>query len=100
MNNANSSSAQTTVISVLCVCVLSCIFVAGLWPFHIERNAVSWLNDQDGLLFAGHGAAISAAAFTMSEGPNDMGFTLELCLTPAQTKGKGTFLAFDSSPDP
>ena len=100
MNPTNSSSAQAKVIASLCVLVLGCIFAAGLWPFHISRNAVRWLQGENGLRFDGHGATVSASAFRLSRAPNDTGFSLELCLTPARTIGSGTFLAFDSSPDP
>ena len=100
MNAKHPARARNLLISALCWLVLACILTAGLWPFHIERNGVSWLRDQNGLRFEGHGAAVSAGEFVTSRAPNDTGFSMELALTPAETVGKGTFLAFDSSPDP
>jgi VanZ family protein len=100
MIRTNPAPAQAMSITTLCLFVLAVILTAGLWPFHIERNGVSWLKDEDGLRFDGHGAAVSAGAFRTSRAANATGFSLELYLTPAQTNGRGTFLAFDSSPDP
>jgi VanZ family protein len=100
MNDSGNTSARRMIVSAAVLLVLGCILTAGLWPFHVERNGVSWLKDTSGLRFLSHGAAVSAAAFTPRRGPNDTGFSLELELTPEETVGKGTFLAFDSSPDP
>lgn len=100
MKLTSPTRVQAKVISALCVFVLGSILVAGLWPFHISRNAVSWLKDENGLRFDGHGAVVSAGAFRPYRAPNDTRFTLELWLIPARTHGGGTFLAFDSSPDP
>jgi hypothetical protein len=99
MTNTNPAT-QATVISALCVLVLACILAAGLWPFHVSRNAVSWSKDRDGLRFERHGVAVSPDPFLTSRAAGDSGFSIEIYLIPAQTKGKGTFLAFDSSPDP
>src|SRR5579863_2978873 len=100
MNHFRNTGAQVKIVSAAVLLVLGCILTAGLWPFHIERNGVSWRKDGDGLLFLSHGAAVSRGAFTPSRAPGGTGFSLELSLTPAETVGKGTFLAFDSSPDP
>lgn len=86
------------VVSALCLFVLACILVAGLWPFHTPRNAVSWVADGNGLRFDGHGAAMSASVLHTSRSPNENGFSIEIWLTPAGTKD-GSILAIDSSPD-
>jgi Concanavalin A-like lectin/glucanases superfamily len=100
MNTSNPANAQAKIISGLCIFVLGCILGAGLWPFHIPRNAVSWLRNKNGLRFSKHSAAVSASAFPASRRPDETGFSLEIDLTPARTIGGGTILAFDSSPDP
>jgi thioredoxin reductase/VanZ family protein len=100
MNNANSDSAHAKTISALCIFVLGCLLVAGLWPFHVPRNAVSWLKDENGLRFGRHGSAVSASEFHSARPSNDTGSSLEIWLTPTKTNGGGAILAFDSSPDP
>jgi VanZ family protein len=99
MNPRHPAGVRAVLITALCLAVLACILTAGLWPFHVERNGVGWLNDRSGLRFAGHGAAASAGSFRSFRQPGATGFTLELGLTPARTDGHGTFLAFDSSAD-
>jgi hypothetical protein len=100
MNKMNSSGRHAGAISALCIFVLVCIFVAGLWPFHVPANAVSWLKGENGLRFSRHGAAVSVGAFHTAHAINDTGFSLEMWLTPENTRNGGSVLAFDSSPDP
>jgi VanZ like protein/concanavalin A-like lectin/glucanase superfamily protein len=100
MNKAHLDSAHAKIVSLLCLFVLGSIAVAGLWPFHVPRNAVSWLTDKDGLRFSGHGSAASAGAFRSRRPPNDTGCSLEILLKPARTTASGSILAFDSSTDP
>ena len=95
----NSDSTRAKTISVLCILVLSCILVAGLWPFHVPHNEVSWLKNDNGLRFDRHGAAVSASEFRSARPSNDTGASLEVRLVPATTNGGGVILAFDSSPD-
>jgi VanZ family protein len=87
-------------MSLLCLFVLGSIVVAGLWPFHVPRNAVSWPRDENGLRFTGHGSAVSASVFRTNRPPNDRGCSLEILLRPGRITGGGSILAFDSSPDP
>jgi VanZ family protein len=98
MNKSHPSRAYATIISTLCVVVLGSILIAGLWPFHSPRNGVSWIEEQNGLRFSGHGAAVSSTAFRIRRPPNDTGSSLEIWLTPERTTGDGSILAFDSSP--
>lgn len=100
MNNAHPGSAHAKIISLLCLFVLGSVLVAGLWPFHAPRNAASWLKDENGLRFSGHGSAVSVGAFRTSRPPNDTGYSLEILLKPERITGGGSILAFDSSPDP
>jgi VanZ family protein len=100
MNRVQITGAPAKLVSALSLFVLGCILTAGLWPFHVARNGVAWLSQENGLRFAGHGAVVSAGWFRNFREPDDTAFTLELGLTPALTYGSGTFLAFDSSPDP
>jgi VanZ family protein len=100
MSKANPGSDPAKVISLLCLLVLGSIAVAGLWPFDAPHNAVSWLRDENGLSFGGHGSAVSAGAFRANGSLSDAGCSLEIFLKPGRITGDGSILAFDSSPDP
>jgi hypothetical protein len=100
MNTANPVNAHAKIVSALCLLVLVCILVAGLWPFHIPHNAVSWLKNENGLRFGRHGAVLSASAFRDIGSSGAAGHSLEIWLTPAHVPGGGGILTFDSSPDP
>jgi len=80
-------------LRVICACVLFCILVAGLWPFHAPRNDVSWLSNEDGLLFGKHGSIVSANPIQPHASP-DNSCTLEVLLEPRQLYSEGTVLAF------
>ena len=97
MNNASPDAKR---ISILCVILVGVILTAGLWPFHAPRNAVVWLQNENGLRFNGHGSAVSAAPFRAQRPLNAAGWSLEILLRPDQSTGGGSILAFDSSSDP
>jgi glycopeptide antibiotics resistance protein len=100
MSKANLGSDPAKIISLLCLLVLGSIALAGLWPFHAPHNAVSWLRDENGLSFGGHGSAVSAGAFRANGSLSHAGCSLEIFLKPGRISGDGSILAFDSSPDP
>src|ERR1035437_257085 len=100
MRKTDPGSAHAKIISLLCLFVLGSIVVAGLWPFHAPRNAVSWLTDENGLRFSGHGSAVSAGTFRTNRPSYDTGCSLEILLKPGRITGDSSILAFDSSPDP
>jgi VanZ family protein len=100
MNKASLDRAHAKIVSASCLFVLGCILVAGLWPFHIPRNAVKWDKNENGLRFGRHGSAVSASAFQNARSPNDTGHSLEIWLIPERVTGGGSILAFDSSSDP
>lgn len=91
-------TSSSRLISALCLAVLACIWTAGLWPFHVPDNGVSWLGSEDGVRFGAHAAVVSAASFKASQTPAEGGVSLEIWLQP--TSDRGAILAFDSSPDP
>jgi hypothetical protein len=100
MNNANPGGAPAKILFASRLFVLGGILVAGLWPFHIPRNEVNWLENENGLKFGRHAAAISVNAFRNTHSANDAGNSLEIWITPERNVGDGSILAFDSSPDP
>lgn len=82
------------ILGRICLLVLCCILVAGLWPFHAPRNQVSWLSNGNGLLFGRHGSAVSASPLKaqMTEGDNSC--SLEIWLEPSRIDSGGAILAF------
>jgi VanZ family protein len=98
----NLSSSKTTAEGLLraaCVLVLCGILVAGLWPFHAPKNAVSWLSNRNGLLFGDYGSILSAGEFRLSasqEGP----CSLEIWFQPAATFDSNDIVAFSTEKNP
>jgi hypothetical protein len=76
------------------------VLVAGLWPFHAPRNAVSWLKNENGIRFDRHGIVVSRRPFRLFLSQNGTSCSLEIWLTPRLLTGEGTILGFDSSRDP
>jgi hypothetical protein len=88
---------QTKLLRAICLCVLSGILVAGLWPFHAPRNEVGWLSDGSGLLFGQHGSIVSASPFKAHATHGDSSCSLEIWLEPSRIDSGGMILAFYSS---
>lgn len=86
-------------VGTLCTCVLGIILVAGLWPFHVPKNDVTWLDKGDGLSFGHHGSILSSHAFQTNSNGNTSG-SIELWLVPNQVRGEHTILSFDGSAHP
>ena len=57
---------QSVLLRAICVFVLLGILVAGLRPFHAPKNDVSWLSEENGLLFGKYGSIVSAGPITAS----------------------------------
>jgi VanZ family protein len=81
-------------LKAICVCVLFCILVAGLWPFHAPGNDVSWLSEGNGLLFGRHGSIVSAGLFELKPAHEGTSCSLEIWLKPAWLDSGGMILAF------
>jgi hypothetical protein len=79
------------ITTFLCLIVLCGILAAGLSPFHVPRNAVSWLPDRNGLRFDRYGSVISSAS--IPDGPGEA-CSLEVWLQPAGKRPATTVLAF------
>src|SRR3984957_18227440 len=89
---------QAKLLRPICACVLLGMLVAGLWPFHAPRNAVSWVGTGDGLLFGKHGSIVSARPFKAGAAPGDNSCTLQIWLEPSRidSGAGGMVLAFYS----
>ena len=92
-------AAYKTLAGTVCLCLFGIILTAGLWPFHIPANQVTWLRDRDGLKFGRHGSVLSAGPIRARDLTNPSA-TLEIWLEPAHTEASGTILAFDASAHP
>ncbi|MGH9453312.1 MAG: LamG-like jellyroll fold domain-containing protein, partial [Terriglobia bacterium] len=88
------------VLGVLSVCVLCGILVAGLWPFHSPKNEVTWLGNDNGLLFGDYGTILSSSAFKMGASQDPASCSLEIWLQPGLTYDTNTFLAFYTPGNP
>jgi VanZ family protein len=90
------SSIQSKLLGAICACVLLGILVAGLWPFQAPRNAVSWLDEGNGLLFGKHGSIVSASPFQTRAAQGGNSCSLEIWLQPSRidSRAGGIILAF------
>jgi VanZ family protein len=86
---------STGMVKAACICTLCVIFVAGLWPFRVPKNDVSWLTHEDGLYFGRHGSALSVGSFPARL--DKVSGTIEIWLQPSLASGAHTILSFDSS---
>ena len=86
--------SKSRFLRVICACVLFCVLVAGLWPFHAPRNEVSWLSGENALLFGKHGSIVSASPIEAKRSQPDRSCSLEIWLKPRQPGSEGTVLAF------
>src|SRR5437588_358732 len=81
-----------------CLSVLCGMLAAGLWPFQAPRNAVTWLENQNGVYFGRHGTIVSSSTFQTagSEGSS----SLEIWLQPGLGNASHTILSFYTPENP
>ncbi len=77
-----------------CTAVLCILLVLGLWPLHVPKNDVTWLQDTNGIRFARYSTALSYGEFRPREADNRSSATIEIWLRPERIWEFGTFLAF------
>jgi VanZ family protein len=80
-----------------CACALAVVLVAGLWPFHVPKNDVVWLQEGEGVELGRHATLLSSEAFPVAP---KAGTSLELWVRNSDSWDESTILAFDSSRDP
>jgi hypothetical protein len=85
---------------LVCLSVLCGILVAGLWPFHAPRNAVTWLQNQNGLCFGRYGTIVSSGTFQMAGSGDEASSSLEIWLQPGRSNASNTFLSFYTPENP
>ncbi len=94
-----SETMAKGILKAACVLVLCGILVAGLWPFHAPRNAVSWLTNRGGLSFGDYGSILSSGEFNTSAS-QDGPCSLEILLQPAATFDSNDIVAFSTEKNP
>jgi hypothetical protein len=85
---------------LICAAVLCGILVAGLAPFGRPRNAVTWLENRNGLHFAGFSTVLSSTPFPTAVAPEDPACSLEIWLQPGSTTAANSIVSFSSPENP
>ena len=93
----NRSIVGWRILKGLCLCILSGLLWAGLWPFHSPHNQVRWLQKESGLVFGRYGSIFSSGTFQNTVANGDESGCLELWLEPERPEGKHVILSFDES---
>src|SRR5271156_3817731 len=88
------------ILGLICVAVLVGILGAGLTPFERPRNAVAWLDNENGVRLGQDGTIWSAGAFSKSDTQSEPSCSLEIWLQPDSTSASGTLLAFYTPENP
>jgi VanZ family protein len=91
---------RARILGLICVAVLVGILAAGLAPFERPRNAVAWLENENGVRFGRDGTIWSAGAFPKSDGQGQPSCSLEIWLQPDSASASGTLLAFYTPENP
>jgi VanZ family protein len=92
-----SDKVYAKVVTLSCIGVLCVILIAGLWPLHVPKNQVSWLENENGLSFGHYGSMVTAGAFRDSGLEDGSSESLEIWLEPSVADGRKTILSFDGS---
>jgi hypothetical protein len=85
-------------LALITVLLFAGMFAACLWPFHAQRNTVSWLPGGRGLLFGRSGMVLSSGPFNMPGNADDASCSLELWVQRDPRSDTGTIFA-SYSPD-
>jgi VanZ family protein len=88
------------ILGLICVAVLVGILAAGLTPFERPRNAVAWLDNENGVRLGLYGTIWSAGAFSKSDTQSEASCSIEIWLQPDSTGASGTLLAFYTPENP
>lgn len=89
-------SHRGRIIRVACLAILGATLTAGLWPFSVPENEVSWLKNANGIRFGSHGTALSSSPFEFS-GAQGKSCTLVVWVRPRHVWRTGTILTFFQS---
>jgi hypothetical protein len=87
-------------VGPVCLLILCGILVAGLWPFERPRNAVSWIENENGLRFGDFGTVLSAGALQAPSSLDETSCSVEIWLQPGPTTDVSTLAAFSTPENP
>ena len=79
-------------LGIFVLLTLAATLTAGLWPFSVPRNDVTWANSENAIVFGTHGSAFSRTMPKFA-GLDSEAFTLELWVRPADVWATGTIFA-------
>ncbi|MGA8145119.1 MAG: VanZ family protein [Candidatus Acidiferrales bacterium] len=91
---------RTRIPGLICAAVLCGILVAGLAPFGRPRNAVTWLENRNGLHFGSYATILSSAPFQTAASPETPACSLEIWLQPGSTTAANSIVSFSTPENP
>jgi VanZ family protein len=91
---------RTIIPGLVCAAVLCGILLAGLAPFGRPRNAVTWLENRNGLHFSSYATVLSAGAFPATAGSEESACGLEIWLQPGSKSGANSIVSFSTPENP
>jgi VanZ family protein len=100
INESTRKMTRTGIPVLLSVLVLCGILVAGLWPFRGPLNAVTWLENENGLRLAGRASLWSTGSLQATGQQDEDSRSLELWLQPGLIKTSSTILSFSAPENP
>jgi hypothetical protein len=81
------------VLGIICIALLCVVLYAGLKPFGIPANEVTWVPNANAIRFGRSGTILSSASFPLT-GSSDGARSLEIWMQPALARDSSTFAAF------
>jgi VanZ family protein len=100
INDSTRMKIRARIPGLLCLLVLCGILAAGLAPFRGQRNAVTWMENENGLRFAGYGTIWSSGSFQTTGQQDEDSCSIDLWLQPGLTSDSSTILSFSISENP
>ncbi len=91
---SRTAMKSSTLLALLCLAVLCITLSLGLWPFHSPRNAVAWLENQNGLEFGRNATLFSSRSLPTLTPSDSSEASVEICVDPRRIWDSGTFLSF------
>jgi VanZ family protein len=92
--------ARKKLPGLICVAVLFGILIAGLAPFGRPRNAVTWLENKNGLHFGGYATVLSSGTFQTPAESEAVACSLDIWLQPGSINAANTIVAFSTPENP
>lgn len=95
--------ARTLISHIVSFGVLSGILVAGLWPFHVPLNEITWLSDRPGIRFGEYAYIVSRQTFSPTKSPRTKTpaeHSVEVYMESRQLDDSNTFLTFYEASSP